>query len=126
MRLIQLEQIFKDLGCTEAYNFDGGQSSIMIYDGKIQNDIAGFAVLHGLLDGIDDDGVRGEHLHNDVAGLVDVHRIGGGLAAGSSELIQTGLRHVKAQNRVAALLQHVQGHRQTHNAQTQETNFFHV
>lgn len=93
---------------------------------QIQNDIAGFAVLHGLLDGIDDDGVRGEHLHNDVAGLVDVHRIGGGLAAGSSELIQTGLRHVKAQNRVAALLQHVQGHRQTHNTQTQETNFFHV
>ena len=84
---------------------------------QIQNDIAGFAVLHGLLDGIDDDGVRGEHLHNDVAGLVDVHRIGGGLAAGSS---------VKAQNRVAALLQHVQGHRQTHNTQTQETNFFHV
>ncbi len=41
VRLIQLEQIFKDLGCTEAYNFDGGQSSIMIYDGKIQNDIAG-------------------------------------------------------------------------------------
>ena len=36
-----MKQIFKDLGCTEAYNFDGGQSSIMIYDGKIQNDIAG-------------------------------------------------------------------------------------
>ena len=30
VRLIQLEQIFKDLGCTEAYNFDGGQSSICL------------------------------------------------------------------------------------------------
>jgi len=41
MRLIQLENLMEELGCTEAYNFDGGQSSVIIFDGKRLNDIAG-------------------------------------------------------------------------------------
>lgn len=40
LTLSQLEYLMLELGCTEAYNFDGGQSSIMIYDGQRQNVIA--------------------------------------------------------------------------------------
>ena len=41
MRLIHLEQVMRDLGCTQAYNLDGGASSIMIFNGEILNNIAG-------------------------------------------------------------------------------------
>ena len=41
MRLIELENLMTSLGCTEAYNLDGGQSSILLFDGVIQNHIAG-------------------------------------------------------------------------------------
>ena len=37
VRLIQLEQIFKDLGCTEAYNFDGGQTSEVLINNERYN-----------------------------------------------------------------------------------------
>jgi hypothetical protein len=35
--LTELAQILKDLGCTTAYNLDGGGSSIMYYQGEIVN-----------------------------------------------------------------------------------------
>lgn len=41
VRLPALEEIMVDLGCTEAFNLDGGSSSILIYDGKVLNAIAG-------------------------------------------------------------------------------------
>ncbi len=50
MRLIELENLCTELGCTEAYNFDGGQSSVIIFDGKRQNDAAGLTVERPLSD----------------------------------------------------------------------------
>ena len=32
---IQLAQVFQDLGCTAAYNLDGGGTAVMMFDGKI-------------------------------------------------------------------------------------------
>jgi exopolysaccharide biosynthesis protein len=39
--LTELAQIFADLGCTTAYNIDGGGSSTMYYDGALVNDPLG-------------------------------------------------------------------------------------
>ena len=32
-----LSQLMYDLGCKVAYNFDGGQTSMMVFDGKVVN-----------------------------------------------------------------------------------------
>jgi exopolysaccharide biosynthesis protein len=37
MSLVDLSQLMYDLGCVAAYNLDGGQSSVMAYDGKWVN-----------------------------------------------------------------------------------------
>jgi len=37
MTLDELAQLFSDLGCTAAYNLDGGKSSVMVFNGKIVN-----------------------------------------------------------------------------------------
>jgi exopolysaccharide biosynthesis protein len=39
--LAEFAQIFQDLGCTTAYNLDGGGSSTMYYQGAIVNQPAG-------------------------------------------------------------------------------------
>ena len=33
----EFSQLFYDLGCKVAYNLDGGQSSVMTWDGKLAN-----------------------------------------------------------------------------------------
>lgn len=38
MTLTQLSQLMKDLGCTTAYNLDGGKSSVMTYNSEVVND----------------------------------------------------------------------------------------
>ena len=50
VRLIELEDICVKEGCTEAYNLDGGQSSTMVFDGKVVNDIAGRDTERGITD----------------------------------------------------------------------------
>jgi exopolysaccharide biosynthesis protein len=35
MTMSELAQLFKDLGCKQAYNLDGGQSSVMVFQGEI-------------------------------------------------------------------------------------------
>lgn len=50
LSLKDLEQLMTSLGCQVAYNFDGGQSSILIYDGKILNNIAGRDEPRGVTD----------------------------------------------------------------------------
>lgn len=35
MRIPELAQVFADLGCTAAYNLDGGGTAVMIFDGKV-------------------------------------------------------------------------------------------
>jgi exopolysaccharide biosynthesis protein len=35
MRIPELAQVFADLGCTAAYNLDGGGTAVMIFDGRI-------------------------------------------------------------------------------------------
>jgi exopolysaccharide biosynthesis protein len=35
--LPELGEILLDLGCTDGYNLDGGGSSVLIFDGEIQN-----------------------------------------------------------------------------------------
>ncbi len=37
MTLNELAQLFSDLGCTAAYNLDGGKSSVMVFNGNIVN-----------------------------------------------------------------------------------------
>ena len=37
MRMNELAQIFEDLGCTMAYNMDGGASAVMMFDQRIIN-----------------------------------------------------------------------------------------
>lgn len=37
LRLTQLAEIFEELGCTVAYNLDGGASAVMVYDHKVVN-----------------------------------------------------------------------------------------
>lgn len=37
MSLAQLSRLFRDLGCAVAYNLDGGQSSAMVFDGRVVN-----------------------------------------------------------------------------------------
>ena len=41
MTLKQLSQLFYDLGCTTAYNLDGGRSAAMVFMGKVVNQPAG-------------------------------------------------------------------------------------
>ena len=41
MTLQELSQLFSDLGCTAAYNLDGGNSSIMVWNGDVINDPSG-------------------------------------------------------------------------------------
>jgi exopolysaccharide biosynthesis protein len=35
--LMELSRVFYELGCSIAYNMDGGKSAEMIFDGKLQN-----------------------------------------------------------------------------------------
>ena len=35
MRIPQLAQVFADLGCTAAYNLDGGGTAVMLFNGEI-------------------------------------------------------------------------------------------
>ena len=35
--MVQLSQLFESLGCKAAYNFDGGQSSVMTFMGEVYN-----------------------------------------------------------------------------------------
>ena len=37
MTLEELSQLFADLGCTAAYNLDGGQSSGIVWQGQLQS-----------------------------------------------------------------------------------------
>jgi exopolysaccharide biosynthesis protein len=37
MTLAQLATLFQDLGCKVAYNLDGGQTSEMVFNGKVVN-----------------------------------------------------------------------------------------
>ena len=37
MTMTQLSQLFYDLGCTEAYNMDGGQTAVMVYLDALKN-----------------------------------------------------------------------------------------
>ena len=37
MTLTELAQMFEDLGCTQAYNLDGGKSSVMVFNGTVVN-----------------------------------------------------------------------------------------
>ena len=37
MTLTELSQLFEDLGCTAAYNLDGGKSSVMVFNGVVVN-----------------------------------------------------------------------------------------
>ena len=41
MTLIELAQLFQDLGCTVAYNFDGGGSATMYFNGELVNNPLG-------------------------------------------------------------------------------------
>lgn len=41
MTLPEFAKLFKDRGCSEAYNMDGGQSAALIFDGQIVNKIPG-------------------------------------------------------------------------------------
>ncbi len=41
MSLAQLSQLFEDLGCKAAYNLDGGNSSVMVWDGDVINQPSG-------------------------------------------------------------------------------------
>lgn len=37
MNLAEMSQLFEELGCAEAYNLDGGQSAMLIFNGEIVN-----------------------------------------------------------------------------------------
>lgn len=41
MSMVQLSRLFESLGCKAAYNFDGGQSSVMAFMGEVYNQPAG-------------------------------------------------------------------------------------
>ena len=41
MTLPELSQLFEDMGCRAAYNLDGGNSSIMVWNGEVINDPSG-------------------------------------------------------------------------------------
>ncbi|MNI92144.1 hypothetical protein D3C73_1499040 [compost metagenome] len=41
MTLTEFAQVFADLGCTEAYNLDGGGSSTMYFMGRVVNNPLG-------------------------------------------------------------------------------------
>ena len=48
--LTELAQILKDLGCTTAYNLDGGGSSAMYFNGELVNNPLGRGKERGLSD----------------------------------------------------------------------------
>jgi exopolysaccharide biosynthesis protein len=48
--LSELADIFKDLGCTEAYNLDGGGSSTMYFNGRVVNNPQGKDKERGVSD----------------------------------------------------------------------------
>jgi exopolysaccharide biosynthesis protein len=50
MTLTQFAQTFKDLGCTEAYNLDGGGSSTMYFMGRVVNNPLGKGTERGVSD----------------------------------------------------------------------------
>ncbi|MWC26669.1 phosphodiester glycosidase family protein [Paenibacillus sp. MMS18-CY102] len=50
MTLAEFAQLFKDLGCTEAYNLDGGGSSTMYFMGKVVNNPQGREKERGVSD----------------------------------------------------------------------------
>ncbi len=50
MSLTELAQVFKDLGCTTAYNLDGGGSSAMYFGGELVNDPLGKGRERGISD----------------------------------------------------------------------------
>lgn len=37
LKMVELAKVFEELGCTAAYNLDGGMSSTMVFDGRIIN-----------------------------------------------------------------------------------------
>ena len=41
LNLVEYAQVFKDMGCTEAYNLDGGGSSVMYFNGRLVNNPLG-------------------------------------------------------------------------------------
>ncbi|WP_178075826.1 phosphodiester glycosidase family protein [Paenibacillus oralis] len=50
MTLTEFAQVFKDLGCTEAYNLDGGGSSTMYFMGRVVNNPQGKGRERGVSD----------------------------------------------------------------------------
>ncbi|MCM3703612.1 phosphodiester glycosidase family protein [Paenibacillus macerans] len=50
MTLTEFAQVFKDLGCTEAYNLDGGGSSTMYFLGRVVNNPQGKGRERGVSD----------------------------------------------------------------------------
>lgn len=50
MTLTELAQVFKDLGCTQAYNIDGGGSSTMYFNGRVVNNPLGRSKERGTSD----------------------------------------------------------------------------
>ncbi|WP_178020093.1 phosphodiester glycosidase family protein [uncultured Paenibacillus sp.] len=50
MTLTELAQVFEDLGCTEAYNLDGGGSSTMYFKGRVVNNPQGKGRERGVSD----------------------------------------------------------------------------
>jgi exopolysaccharide biosynthesis protein len=50
VKLLELEGIMAGLGCKTAYNFDGGYSSTLFYDGNVINAITGKETERGVTD----------------------------------------------------------------------------
>lgn len=50
MTLAEFAQVFADLGCTEAYNLDGGGSSTMYFNGRVVNNPLGKQQERGVSD----------------------------------------------------------------------------
>ncbi|MNP63462.1 hypothetical protein D3C76_1588620 [compost metagenome] len=50
MTLTEFAQVFQDLGCTEAYNLDGGGSSTMYFRGRVVNNPQGKERERGVSD----------------------------------------------------------------------------
>ena len=91
---------------------------------QVHDHAAGLAVSDGLFHAVPDDGVGGQDLHDDVAGLVDLLRLGNGAARGD-EALPLLFHHVVAQDLTAGLFQQILRHGQAHNTHTQKTNLFH-
>jgi exopolysaccharide biosynthesis protein len=50
MTLTEFAQVFEDLGCTDAYNLDGGGSSTMYFEGRVVNNPLGKGQERGVSD----------------------------------------------------------------------------